>query len=194
MAEGRFTYTDQYRKLQFLYFCDDTVTCSDNGLPYISKIKQPKILLGTPTNTKKWKKVIVNTKNESTGAIPLYITVEIDDITVLSPESYYVYVNEDDDYVYYEKTLNPNEDISLKANMELGVGANLGEMILGATKLGDIKNSTFKIDVNGKGKGISVEIADNYIDDSGNMIGTNDKPFSISDIGFIYKLKKVKTD
>lgn len=180
--------------LQILEFASDETNCADNGLLYVSKLKQPRIMLGTPTNNKKWKKMIVNCTNNGDGAIPLYVNIEVDDVTVLSPEYYYVRIDEDDNYIYYERLDNPNEDISLKSNMQVVSGAILGELILGATKLGDQRNQTFKMDVNAKGKGISAEISDNYINKDGELVGTNTKPFSISDIGFIYKLKKVKAE
>lgn len=179
-------------KLQLLEFEGSRTNCSDNGLLYRTMIKQPRILLATPTNDKKWKKCIVNVHNEGEGAIPLYLTARVDDIVVLSPDYYYIQIDEDDNYVYYQKTENPNGDITLKSSVEVISGSILGEMILGDTTLGDVRHQTFKIDINGKGKGLSIELADNYYDDEGELVGTNTKPFSISDIGFIYKLKKPK--
>lgn len=182
------------RKLQLLEFESNEVNCSDNGMIYRSMLKQPKILLGTPTNDKKWKKMLVNAYNGGDGAVPLYATIRTDDTVTLSPENYYVRIDEDDNYIYYERLDNPNEEISLKSSMQVIPGAVLGELILGATKLGDARSQTFELDLNSKGKGISAELADNYINTDGELVGTNTKPFSISDIGFVYKLKKPKAE
>ena len=130
--------------LSLLEFESDDVSCSDNSYIYESYLEQSKILLDTPTNNKKFKKLIVNCENDGDGAIPIYATVKVDDIVVLSPEDYFVRIDEDDNYIYYERFDNPNEDISLKSNMQIVSGAILGELILGATKLGDQRSQTFK--------------------------------------------------
>lgn len=176
----------------FLSYCDAEHNCSDDSLPYASYIKQPKLLHRTPTNNKKYKKLLVNSINEGDGVIPIYATIEVDGIVKLSPENYYVRIDDDDNYIYYERLDNPN--VLLKSNMEIVSGAVIGELILGATKLGDQRSQTFMLDVNVKGKGVSATLADNYVNAEGVLVGTNTKPFSISDIGFIYKLKKPKAD
>jgi hypothetical protein len=183
--------TDDDFTLKILDY-EEKNTYTDDLLYYNSKAELVKVDFGTPTNNKKFKKVVIKGKNDGSASIPMYVSVIVGDIKVLSPENYYIRIDEDENHIYYEKTVNPNDSLDLKT------GAVIGEIVLGETNLGAIKSQVFTTEISNKGKTISVIIEDNYetLDANGNPVvnGTNDKPFSISDIGFEFKLKKPKED
>ena len=160
---------------------------SDQG--YISSFETPYINLGTPTNTKKFKNLFVKMYNETDSLIPLYVTVYVDDIVAISPEDYVVELDEETNtYYYYFKAASTTE--LLRAHNLLGT------LTLGEDTLGDNIIQQLKLKVNAKGRAIKIILADGYDypnkDNSAIIKYRNDKKFSISTIGIVYKLKKVK--
>jgi len=134
--------------------------------------------------------VFVKGYNDGNGLIPLYVVIKVDGVPVMTPETYYIRIDSDTSYVYYEKEVNTNAALNLK------IGAVLGELVLGETLLGAIRTQNIELSLSeteAKGKSISIELYDIYPGEEGD-IGSNTKPFSISDIGIVYKLKKVKGD
>lgn len=177
---------DDTKELKILDFeADDIYT--DDGKPYSTYFKMSKVFFGSPTNEKKFKNCIIKGYNEGNGLIPMYITIKVDDVPIITPETYFVRVDSDTNYIYYEKQVNSNGALNLK------IGAVLGEMVLGETLLGSVRSQNVKTSFDAKGKSVSLELYDIYQGEE-ETYGNNTKPFSISDVGFIYKLKKVKGD
>lgn len=169
---GTYDYTLNYKILNY----DSGYI--DDGEYYVSKIKNPKLFWGMPTNNKKFKKVLIKSRNNGDEAVPVYVTATIDDIDILTPEYYVIRIGDDDNYVYYEKEENPNGELVIKE------GSVLGELVLGSDSLGVMRTQDLGLDINAKGKCISLTIEDR----------DNDQPFSISDIGFVFRVKKPKKD
>lgn len=186
--EGK-NYTDDLLLYNFPLVKDVNYDYKDSAQGYISAFETPYVNLGSPTNTKKFKNLFIKMYNETDSLIPLYVTVYVDDILALSPEDYVVELDEETNtYFYYFKAEN---------NAELLKAHNLlGELTLGKDTLGDNIIQQLKLKINAKGRAIKIILADGYDypnkDNSAIIKYRNNKKFSISTIGIVYKLKKVK--
>lgn len=160
---------------------------SDEG--YISSFETPYINLGTPTNTKKFKNLFIKMYNETDSLIPLYITVYVDDILAITPEDYTIELDEETNTYFYYFKVDNNAELLKAHNV-------LGELTLGKDTLGDNIIQQLKLKINAKGRAIKIILADGYDypnkDNSAIIKYRNNKKFSISTIGIVYKLKKVK--
>ena len=160
---------------------------SDEG--YISSFETPYINLGTPTNTKKFKNLFIKMYNETDSLIPLYVTVYVDDILAITPEDYTIELDEETNTYYYYFKVDNNAELLKAHNL-------LGELTLGKDTLGDNIIQQLKLKINAKGRAIKIILADGYDypnkDNSAIIKYRNNKKFSISTIGIVYKLKKVK--
>lgn len=165
---------------------------------FISTLETHFMNMGYPMHTKKFKELFIKTINESGHAIPLYITISVDDVAVVTPKDYIIYHNEENDTYYYIENINYNGKID--------ISKALGEFVLGYDRLGNKTVQQLRFKVRKKGRAIKVRISDGYNDYTNLLTESvdptkgfpvrkrNDYNFSISSMGIIYKLKKVKED
>lgn len=195
-----YTYNSNYTEATFskmdlrlfrfsnLEFLDEDERHQD-GAGFISELETHNLHLGYPTNNKKFKDIYIKLFNDTEYAVPLYITVWVDDRIVVNPVEYQVKYNEETDTYYYVSTLQPSKV--------------LGEFILGKDTLGNKTVQQIKIRVGQKGKAIKIKITDGFDDTSALMIdgvpkkgvairNRNTHNFAIASIGISYKVKKVK--
>ena len=182
-------YADDLLLYNFPLTRDANYDYKDSDEGYVSSFETPYINLGTPTNTKKFKNLFIKMFNETDSLIPLYITVYVDDILAITPEDYTIELDEETNtYFYYFKVEN-NAELLRAHNL-------LGTLTLGEDTLGDNIIQQLKLKVNAKGRAIKIILADGYDypnkDNSDIIKYRNSKKFSISTIGIVYKLKKVK--
>lgn len=183
-----------------------------DSIGFISELETPKLNMGSPTNTKKFKEIYIKTTNESGELIPLYVTIWIDDVAYISPEDYEVKYDEETNTYYYVYTSESNTSIIEGAEIIKGQPV-IGELTLGEERLGKQTVAQLKIKINKKGRSIKLKIADGY-DDINDLINytsvvpnnfqqdnnilltynryRNIHDFAITAIGIVYKLKKVK--
>ena len=178
-----------------------------DGLGFISEFETPKLNMGSPTNTKKFKEIYIKMINENDEAIPLYITIYIDDVAYISPEDYEVVYNSDTNTYYYIYTQNTNASLLDGAEI-LNGQIVLGELVLGEDKLGQNNVYQLKLKINKKGRTIKIKLGDGYNAYNELIPATTSSPtqtaivtykryrnvknFSIIAMGIVYKLKKVK--
>ena len=177
-----------------LNFLDSEIQHKD-GDSFISELETHFMSMGYPTHTKKFKEIFIKTVNDSGHAIPLYVTIIVDSNTVISPEDYVVQYNENTDTYYYVSKID--------ANKEIDTSKVLGEFTLGEDELGNKTIQQLKMKVGGKGRSIKLIIRDGY-NDCTHLVGDvqpikgtcvqhrNPYNFSISTLGIVFKLKKVK--
>lgn len=203
----RYTYNDDYSsfnragldmmlfRFSDLDFLDEKEQHKD-GYGFISLLETHYMNMGYPMHTKKFKELFIKTINTSGVAIPLYVTIKVDDITVIDPSGYTIYYNEENDtYYYIEK---------IESNSKIDVAKALGEFTLGYDSLGEKTIQQLRFKIRKKGRAIKVRISDGF-NDYTNLLtegvdpvkgipvrNRNDYDFSISSMGIIYKLKKVK--
>lgn len=204
-----YTYTSDYEDfirsgVDLMLFRFDTLDFLDeeykhkDGYGFISSLETHFMNMGYPMHTKKFKELFIKTINKSGHAIPLYITITVDDTVVVTPRDYIVYYNEENDTYYYIEKI---ED-----NAKLDLNKALGEFVLGKDKLGNRTIQQLKFKIRKKGRAIKVRISDGY-NDYTNLLTVEEDPvkgipdrkrnnydFSISSMGIIYKLKKVRED
>ena len=163
---------------------------------FVSSLETHFMNMGYPMHTKKFKELFIKLISKSGHAIPLYITITVDDIVVINPQDYIVYYNEENDtYYYIEK---------IEANAVIDTAKALGEFRLGYDVLGNKTVQQIRFKIRQKGRAIKVRISDGY-NDYTNLLTEEIEPikgipvrkrnhydFSISSMGIIYKLKKVK--
>ena len=178
-----------------------------DGIGFISELETPKLNMGAPTNTKKFKEIYIKMINENNEAIPLYITIYIDDVAYVSPEDYEVrYDNDTNTYYYIYKQ---DSNVSLLEGAEILKGQEvLGTLTLGEDKIGQNTVYQLKIKINKKGRTIKIRLSDGY-NNYNDLVpaqtssstqtaivtytrSRNTKNFSIIAMGIVYKLKKVK--
>lgn len=183
------TYTDELLLYNFPLAKDVNYSYKDSGEGYISSFETPYINLGTPTNTKKFKNLFIKMFNETDSLIPLYLTIYVDDILAISPEDYVIELDEETNTYYYYFKVENNGELLRAHNL-------LGTLTLGEDTLGDNIIQQLKFTINAKGRAIKIILADGYDypnkDKSAIIKYRNDKKFSISTLGIVYKLKKVK--
>lgn len=165
-----------------------------DGNPFISKLETHNMNMGYPTHIKKFKDVYIKLFNESGAAIPLYVTIKVDDTVVVDPSSYFIYYNEENDTYYYLKKIENNALID--------VGKALGEFTIGKDRLGNKTIQQIRFRVRAKGKAIKITLSDGYDDYTTSTVNENHRgiptrkrnehDFSLSTIGIKFKLKKVK--
>nr|DAP38415.1 MAG TPA: stabilization protein [Caudoviricetes sp.] len=195
-----YTYNSDYTEATFskmdlrlfrfsnLEFLDEDERHQD-GAGFISELETHNLHLGYPTNNKKFKDIYIKLFNDTEYAVPLYITVWVDDRIVVNPVEYQVKYNAETDTYYYVSTLQPSKV--------------LGEFILGKDTLGNKTVQQIKIRVGQKGKAIKIKITDGFDDTSALMVdgvpkkgiairNRNTHNFAIASIGISYKVKKVK--
>ena len=182
-------YADDLLLYNFPLVKDVNYSYKDSDEGYISSFETPYINLGTPTNTKKFKNLFIKMYNETDSLIPLYVTVYVDDILAITPEDYTIELDEETNTYYYYFKVDNNAELLKAHNL-------LGELTLGKDTLGDNIIQQLKLKINAKGRAIKIILADGYDypnkDNSAIIKYRNNKKFSISTIGIVYKLKKVK--
>lgn len=182
-------YADDLLLYNFPLSKDVNYSYKDSDKGYISSFETPYINLGTPTNTKKFKNLFIKMYNETDSLIPLYVTVYVDDILAITPEDYTIELDEETNTYYYYFKVDNNAELLKAHNL-------LGELTLGKDTLGDNIIQQLKLKINAKGRAIKIILADGYDypnkDNSAIIKYRNNKKFSISTIGIVYKLKKVK--
>ena len=174
-----------------LNFLDEGLRHKD-GYGFISTLETHKLNMGYPTNNKKFKEIYIKLINESGHAIPLYISVYVDDKKVIDPDTYEIMYDASTNTYYYVKVS--------ESNKELAISKALGEFTLGVDPLGSKTVQQIKIKVGETGKSIKLILSDGYNDTTALQIGQKGLPvrnrnlynFSINTIGIVYKVKKVK--
>jgi|LSQX01.3.fsa_nt_gb hypothetical protein len=149
------------------------LTANTHLYTYPCRISMINYSMGYPTHDKKFKNIFIKTKALNFSVLNL--TVKIDDYVFIDPYSYKAIVNENGE-VEYHKIPDTNKPNVLKLNQ-----ATLGNFELGKDVLGYNGTILHKVPVSRKGKTISL-----VIEQQSNGL------FSIEDIGFLYKLGKVK--
>lgn len=190
-------------RMSDLEFLDKDVRHKD-ATGFISAIETPKLNMGSPTNTKKFKELYIKMTNENLEPIPLYLTIYIDDIAYITPEDYYVEYDSDTQTYYYVFRDSSNTTLAAGAKI-LEAQEVLGTLTLGEDVLGNQTIMQLKIKINKKGRSIKIALRDGFDDtsDIGTIVGTdetlcyynrlrNTQNFSIIAMGIVYKLKKVK--
>ena len=178
-----------------------------DGIGFISELETPKLNMGSPTNTKKFKEVYIKMVNDNDEPIPLYVTIYIDDVAYISPEDYVVKYDSDTNTYYYVYTQESNVTILEGAEI-LKAQDVLGTLTIGEDKLGQNTIYQLKIKINKKGRTIKIKLSDGYNDYNDLIPATTTEPtqtaivtykryrnvknFSIIAMGIVYKLKKVK--
>jgi hypothetical protein len=166
-----------------------------DGYGFISTLETHLMNMGYPTHTKKFKEVYIKWVNESGHALPLYVTIIVDDTVVVSPESYEVVYNEETDTYTYKEII--------RSNGQIVTDKVLGELILGQDIIGKKTVQQLKIKVGAKGRSIKLIISDGIDDYIALLEGEtpqrgvpkrirNKYDFSLASIGIVYKLKKVR--
>lgn len=167
-----------------------------DGYGFTSLLETHYMNMGYPMHTKKFKELFIKTINESGVAIPLYVTIKVDDTTVIDPSGYTIYYNEENDTYYYVE--------KIESNSKIDVSKVLGEFTLGYDSLGEKTIQQLRFKIRKKGRAIKIRISDGFNDytnllteELGPVKGIpvrnrNDYDFSISSMGIVYKLKKVK--
>lgn len=166
-------------------FTASDIEISDNGVSFVSSFETCYMSFNAPTNMKKFKEIYIKLYNKYGKTIPLYVTIKVDDKTVISPDNYVVdYDAETDTYYYNEK---------VESNKTLNGYKPLGEMTLGEDVLGERTMQILKMKVREKGRAIKIIVSDGIEEgNDGYNIHQNNFRFDLSTIGVVYKLKKVK--
>ncbi len=163
-----------------------------DGYGFISTLETHKMHMGYPTNGKKFKDVYIKLINESGHIIPLYVTIIVDDNTVVDPTFYEIVYDKYTNTYYYV--------LKAEHNKELNISKALGEFTLGEDPLGNKTVQQIKFRVGAKGRSIKIILSDGFNDatslgSSGRGLPIRERnlyDFSIATIGIVYKIKKVK--
>ena len=121
-----------------------------DGAGFISTFETHNLNMGYPTNTKKFKDVYIKMTNESGFVIPLYVTIYVDDIEVISPETYEIRYQKETNTYYYVKVTEKNK--------ELNVSKVLGELTLGEDPIGNKTIQQLKLRIGESGRSIRIRI------------------------------------
>lgn len=177
-----------------LHFLDENIRYKD-GYGFISSFETHLLSMGYPTHNKKFKEIYIKMTSNSGHPIPLYITIQVDDNVIISPEEYIIVYNKEIDTYYYV--------LRAEYNGKLDISRALGEFTLGEDNLGTKTIQQIKLRVGKTGKGIKIKLSDGYDDCTSLIVGDDEllgKPirnrnnynFIVAAIGIVYKLKKVK--
>lgn len=163
-----------------------------DGKGFISSLETHNMSMGYPTNTKKFKEIYIKTINKSGHVIPLYVTIYVDDRKVVDPEQYVIKYDAYTNTYYYVLETDKNE--------ELNTSKALGEFTLGKDMLGEKTVQQVKFRIGESGRSIKIKIRDGYnnitnLGSEGDGIPDRERnlyDFSITTLGIVYKVKKVK--
>ena len=134
---------------------------------YRTKLKLPAFSFGYPTHEKKFKNIFMKTTTGET--MPLFLTIKIDGYDYASPYDFNIF-RDGDGIINYEVTLDVEN-------------AALGSFVIGEHQVGQSDVNQHKVVVGGKGKNIMLIVEQE-----------SDSYFSISNIGYLFKLGKVRGD
>lgn len=166
-------------------FAGDDLEINDNGVSFVSSFETCYMSFNSPTNIKKFKEIYLKFYNKYGKFIPLYVTIKVDDKTVISPKDYVVSYDEATQTYYYDE--------KVESNKELKGYKPLGEMKLGEDIMGERTVMVLKMKVREKGKAIKIIVSDGIEEgNDGYSTVQNNYRFDLSTIGVVYKLKKVK--
>ena len=197
--EYNYNYTrGDLKKISFMTFrfADIPYISEDrkhkDGYGFISSLETHNMSMGYPTNTKKFKEIYIKMINKSGHIIPLYVTIYVDDRIVVDPENYIIKYDKFTNTYYYVLLTESNE--------ELNASKAIGELTLGEDILGGKTVQQVKFRIGESGRSIKIKIRDGYNDTS--VLGSdgiglperarNDYDFTITTLGIVYKVKKVK--
>lgn len=163
-----------------------------DGYGFISTLETHSMHMGYPTNSKKFKDVYIKLLNDSGHVIPLYVTIIVDDNTVIDPTFYEIVYDKYTNTYYYV--------LKAESNKELAISKALGEFTLGDDPLGSKTIQQIKFRVGTKGRSIKIILSDGFNDatslgSTGRGLPIRERNlynFSITTIGIVYKVKKVK--
>lgn len=166
-------------------FSEEETERADNNLTFVSTVETAALSLGTPTNYKKFKEVYMKLYNSYGKNIPLYVTIKVDDKTVISPENYVIKYDGDTETYYYVEEVESNKTLK---------GYNvLGTLELGLDPIGERTMQILKMRVGSKGRSIKITLSDGIIQgQAGYSPNQNKYRFDLATLGIVYKLKKVK--
>lgn len=166
-------------------FSSSDLIINDDGVSFVSSFETCFMSFNAPTNTKKFKEIYVKLYNKYGKTIPLYVTIKVDDKTVISPDNYVVSYDEATDTYYYNEIT--------ESNKTLNGYKPLGEMRLGEDIIGERTMQILKMKVRTKGRAIKIILSDGIEEGyDGYKTVQNNYRFDVSTIGVVYKLKKVK--
>ena len=166
-------------------FASDELEINDNGVSFVSSFETCYMSFNAPTNIKKFKEIYLKFYNKHGKFIPLYVTIKVDDKTVISPKDYVVSYDEETQTYYYNEVIGSNK--------ELKGFKPLGEMRLSEDIIGERTSMVLKIKVRAKGRAIKIIVSDGIEEgEDGYKTVQNNYRFDLSTIGVVYKLKKVK--
>ena len=166
-------------------FAGDDLEINDNGVSFVSSFETCYMSFNSPTNIKKFKEIYLKFYNKYGKFIPLYVTIKVDDKTVISPKDYVVSYDEATQTYYYNEVVGSNK--------ELKGFRPLGTMILGEDIMGERTSMVLKMKVRAKGRAIKIIVSDGIEEgNEGYTTVQNNYRFDLSTIGVVYKLKKVK--
>lgn len=166
-------------------FSEEKTERTDNGLTFVSTLETAALSLGSPTNTKKFKEIYLKLYNSYGKDIPLYVTIKVDDKTVISPKNYKIKYDEETSTYYYVQEIDSNKDLK---------GYNvLGTLELGTDPLGERTMQILKMRIGSKGRAMKLILSDGITQgNEGYSPNQNPYRFDVATIGIVYKLKKVK--
>ena len=166
-------------------FSSNVLEINDNGVSFVSSFETCYMSFNSPTNVKKFKEIYLKLYNKYGKMVPLYVTIKVDDKTVISPKNYVVSYDEETQTYYYDKKTESNK--TLQGHNPLGV------MTLGKDVLGERTMQVLKMKVGEKGRAIKIIVSDGIEEgEDGYNVIQNNYRFDLSTIGVVYKLKKVK--
>ena len=162
-----YLYDDGYTDFMVIDAVDNT--------DYLFKtvIRTSALNFGYPTHDKKVKNVYVKTK--ATSPTYLHFTIWLDGYLKAFPTSFRAVLDENEEIVY-EEYVDYTKDTNINLTLD-----ELGELELSTGVLGDNENATHKISLGYKGKTIQLQIEQQ-----------SDGNFGITNLGYLYKLGKVK--
>lgn len=166
-----------------------------DGYGFISTLETHNLSMGYPTHIKKFKEIYIKLLNNAGHSIPLYVTIYVDDRVIISPDDYEIIYNQATNTYYYVR--------KVENNFKLDAGNVLGEFVLGVDPLGAKTIQQIKVRVGESGKSIRIKISDGFNDSTELSLGgsevvgipnrnRNEYDYTVSAMGIVYKLKKVK--
>jgi hypothetical protein len=154
---------------------------------YTTTVRTSNLFFYYPTHDKKFKSILV--KTNCNDVVPLYFNIWVDNRLVYSSQDFVV-TREGTGTLTYNAVdiasleLQPGDELDLNlTGVTVGNVGALGQLDLGADRLGDTSTQTHKIVFAAKGKNITVEVRQRL-----------DKYFGIQDIGYVYKMGKARED
>lgn len=143
--------------------------------------------MGHPTHEKKFRNLFIKTNAHT--AIPLKISIFVDNIARLSAKDLIAIVNSDGT-ITYQPIENPNFETDDVYSVD--PNAVLGSFIMGRTTIGEVPTQLHKIALGFKGRNITLQISQGGYDQNKPIDEQVAEYFGFQDLGYSYKLGKVR--